>query len=332
MGLLMWDLANGRPLESVSEIADIARQLDVAGFNYHDNRWDEYHESNPTQPMICTEHGTFASTRGCYQTDKEMCHLAITDKSAKSYMAGAKQWHAVRRDFISGVFLWTGFDYYGEPTPYAWPAISSQFGIMDLCGYPKDFYYYYQSWWTDEPVLHLFPDWSGTEGEQKDIYVFSNCSEVELSVNGNSLGKKTMETDGYLVWENVVYQRGSVTAKGYCDGKLVSTSSRMTPGDPYQVKLYLDFQENDIAVIRAEIQDENGFLVPDAHHALEWTLGGSGRLLGMSNGDPSDHAPMRSSVRKAFHGLAQTVIRFDGEVTIEVLSEALVGNRLIITG
>lgn len=330
MGLLMWDLANKRPIEDVAEIAGISEKLDVAGFNYHDHRWEQFHNTYPGQPMVCTEQGTFKSTRGCYRTDAENCHLSIIDKEADSYMKGAQQWHAARPSYMSGLFLWTGFDYYGEPTPYAWPAISSQFGIMDLCGYPKDFYYYYKAWWREEPLVHIFPHWNGTAGERKDVHVFSNCGEVELFVNGKSQGKKTMETDGYLEWDNIIYEPGEICAVGYKNGTAVKKETVQTAGAAAQVKLSVDFKENDIAVIRAEVQDEQGRVVPDGSNELSFLFGDGVTLLGTSNGDPSDHTGVKSSRRKAFHGLAQAVVRFDGKGVVSVKADGLACNELML--
>lgn len=331
MGLLLWDLANRRPIENLSMITGISDQLDVAGFNYHAHRWEEFHLTYPCKPMVCTEQGTFPSTRGCYRTDAEKCHLAITDKTSASYMKGAEQWHAARSPYISGLFLWTGFDYYGEPTPYAWPAISSQFGIMDLCGYPKDQYYYYKAWWTDETVLHLFPHWNGTPGELKDIYVFSNCHEVELFVNGRSLGRKSMETDRYLVWEKVPFEAGVLTARGYKDGNMVKQENVRTTGEPFRVVLSIDFLENKIAVIKAEIQDADGLPVPDASNGLTFTLKGEGKLLGTCNGDPSDHTPAHSNSRRAFNGLAQAVLWSDGDMAVTAQADGLTCNTVRLT-
>lgn len=307
MALLMWDLKNKKPITDIAVIAGISEQLDVAGFNYHHQHWSAYHETYPTQPMICTEQGTFKSTRGCYETDEENCHLAITDKTAASYMKGVEDWKACRPDWMSGLFLWTGFDYYGEPTPYAWPAISSQFGIMDLCGYPKDFYYYYKSWWSKEDVLHIFPHWTLQEGTVTDIYVFSNCEEVELFVNGVSLGKKTMEQDGYLVWEQVAYQPGELLGVGYRNSQEILRESKRTAGTAHAVKLTEEYHENTLCVIKAEIVDENGQVVPDAEDEIVFEVSG-GKVLGTSNGNPSDHAAPNGNVRKAFHGLAQVIV------------------------
>lgn len=329
MGLLMWDLANKRPLESVSEIAGISEKLDVAGFNYHEHRWEEFHGAYPRQPMVCTEQGTFKSTRGCYVTETDKCHLSILDETADSYMKGARQWHSARcAAYMSGLFLWTGFDYYGEPTPYAWPAISSQFGIMDLCGYPKDYYYYYKAWWTEEPVLHIFPHWNEGAGERRNVHVFSNCDEVELFVNGKSFGKQAMEQDGYLKWEGVTYAPGELSAKGYQNGGVVKEEIIKTTGAPAQVKLSVDFKQNNIAVIRAEVQDKEGLIVPDSCNELSFEIGAGAKLLGSSNGDPSDHTNGKSSKRRVFHGLAQVVVRLQGETAVSARAEGLTANEL----
>lgn len=315
MALLMWDLKHKVPIESHEALAPIFTKLDVAGFNYHDHRWAEFHESYPDKPMICTEQGTFKSTRGCYETDREKCHLAITDKTADSYMKGAAQWKACRPDWVSGLFIWTGFDYYGEPTPFAYPAVSSQFGAMDLCGYPKDFYYYYKSWWTEEDVLHIFPHWNGTPGEKRDMYVFSNCPEVELFVNGVSQGRKQMERDGYLVWENVVFQPGCVSALGYRDGREVLREEVHTTGRGEKLRLSVSYSEGNIKIICADILDSAGRVAVDACPEIVFQVSG-GRILGTSNGDPSDHALPAGNVRRAFHGKAQVIIAAGTPATV----------------
>lgn len=315
MALLMWDLKHKVPIESHEMLAPIFKKLDVAGFNYHDHRWEEFHRQYPDKPMICTEQGTFKSTRGCYETDREKCHLAITDKTADSYMKGVGQWRACRPDWVSGLFLWTGFDYYGEPTPFAYPAVSSQFGAMDLCGYPKDFYYYYQAWWTKKDVLHIFPDWNGTQGEKRDMYVFSNCQEVELFVNGVSQGRKTMEQDGYLVWENVIFRPGCVSAVGYRGGEEVCAEEVRTTGKAVRIMLTAAYVEGDIKIVCADTLDAEGLVATDGDAEITFEVSG-GRILGTSNGDPSDHAIPNGNVRRAFHGKAQVIVSAKSPVTI----------------
>lgn len=308
MALLMWDLKNRKPYTDTEILAGISEQLDVAGFNYQDARWEAFHKRYPEQPFLCTEQGTFKSTRGCYETVREKCHLAITDKSADSYMAGARQWQVCLPDWVSGLFIWTGFDYYGEPTPFAWPAISSQFGAMDLCGYPKDFYYFYKAWWSGEKVLHVFPDGNLPEGTRTDYHVFSNAEEVELVQNGSSLGRKRMENGGYLVWENVTAERGGLLAVGYRDGREIMRSSLKTAGKERRLQITEEYRENDIVIRRLAVTDEAGNVVPgdDREFVIpaEW-----GTLLGASNGDPSDHTPGKCGRVRTFHGLAQVIVK-----------------------
>lgn len=322
MALLMWDLKNKRPYHDHQVIEGISSKLDVTGFNYHERCWEEFHRLHPDRPMICTEQSTFKSTRGCYITDREKCHLAITDKTADSYMKGAEKWQACRPDWVSGLFLWTGFDYYGEPTPYAWPAISSQFGAMDLCGYPKDFFYYYQAWWSKQEVLHVFPDWNGTAGEKRDVYVFSNCSEVELFVNGSSQGRKRMERDGYLLWEQVTYQPGVLLAVGYQDGVKCMEKRLESAGEAVRVRLKNGFSEGSFRIADAEMVDKEGRLVPFEDCELTFRVS-NGRILGTANGDPSDHEIPGSPVRRTFHGKCQVLIKVaDKGKPVRILAES----------
>ena len=321
MALLMWDLKNRVPITDIRAISGISEQLDVAGFNYQHQRWPGYHEAYPNQPMICTEQGTFKSTRGCYETDADHCHLAITDRSADSWMAGAEQWHVCRPDWMSGCFIWTGFDYYGEPTPYAWPAISSQFGAMDLCGFPKDFYYYYKAWWGKERLVHIFPHWNGRPGEKKDVYVFSNCDEVELFLNGKRKKKKAMNPDGYLIWEGISWEPGALSGVGYADGKEAARDTRQTTGQPCKVRLTEEYREGEIHIFRAEIVDEKGRIVPDADQRLVFEAE-NGKVLGTANGDPADHDAPGGKSRRTFHGLAQAIIRGGEELRVSVTVES----------
>ena len=308
MALLMLDMRTNIQITDYKVLEGISKQLDVAGFNYHSDLYEKFHEEYPDQPFICTEQGTFKSTRGCYKTDKEKCHLAINEKRPY-YMYGAERWRHCQPDWVSGLFIWTGFDYYGEPTPFAWPAISSQFGAMDLCGNPKDFYYFYKSWWTDENVIHVYPDMNEVPGVETDYYVFSNAQEVELFLNGKSLGKKTMQNGDYLVWENVVSATGRMEAVGYKDGLEVSRTVNET-ADKDSAKLVIteDYRDGNIVIRKLSLLDKNGNIVPNSDIRFdipkEW-----GELLGASNGNPSDHTPGKAGYVYTFHGLAQVIVK-----------------------
>ena len=307
MALLMLDMRTNTQITDYKVLEGISKQLDVAGFNYHSDLYEKFHEEYPDQPFICTEQGTFKSTRGCYKTDKEKCHLAINEKRPY-YMYGAERWRHCLPSWVSGLFIWTGFDYYGEPTPFAWPAISSQFGAMDLCGYPKDFYYFYKSWWTDEDVIHVYPDMNEEPGVETDYYVFSNAEEVELILNGKSLGKKTMLNGDYLVWENVISETGRMEVVGYKDGVEVSRTVNET-ADKETAKLSIteDYREGNIVIREISLLDKNGNVVPNSDTRFsipkEW-----GELMGASNGDPSDHTPGKAGYVNTFHGLAQVIV------------------------
>jgi beta-galactosidase len=193
----------------------ISTVIDVQGFNYHTANIEKFHDEFPTQPTIGTEVASTRVTRGIYIDDKDRGYVAAY---ATNGIERPWQWWPfyASHPFTSGGFVWTGFDYRGEPTPYKWPCISSHFGIMDTCGFPKDIYYYYQSWWTDKPVLHIMPHWNWPERIDKNIpvRVFSNCKQVELFLNGKSLGRQTMDTNWFLDW-NVNYQPGVLSAKGF---------------------------------------------------------------------------------------------------------------------
>lgn len=308
MALLMLDMKTNEVITDYKVLEGISRQLDVAGYNYHSDLYEKFHEEYPDQPFISTEMGTFKSTRGCYETDKEKCHLAINEKKPY-YMYGAERWRDCKPDWVSGLFLWTGFDYYGEPTPFAWPAISSQFGAMDLCGNPKDFYYFYKAWWGEEDVIHAYPDMNQEPGKVLDYYVFSNAEEVELILNGKSLGKKKMPEDDYLVWEGVVAESGRMDIIGYRNGAEVMHAVNET-ADAMAARLVVteDYKENDLVIRKLSLVDNKGNLVTDADIRVdihsEW-----GTLLGASNGNPSDHTGGKAGFVNTFHGLAQVITR-----------------------
>src|SRR5690606_17306928 len=189
--------------------------IPVRGFNYYLYALDDYRRDHPTQPIIATEAASTVTTRGIYVTDSTRAYLSDFDLHYPSWGATAEQWWTpvAERDWFMGGFVWTGFDYRGEPTPFSWPNINSHFGIMDMCGFPKTIYYYYQSWWTDKDVLHIAPHWNwpGKEGEKIRVWVNSNADEVELFLNKKSLGKKTMPRNGHLTW-GVVYAPGTLEA------------------------------------------------------------------------------------------------------------------------
>ena len=196
--------------------------IPVRGFNYREKFVDAYHADHPNQPIIGTEMGSSVTTRGIYFKDTVNAYLPDEDITAPWWASTAETWWTLAADkpWWLGGFVWTGFDYRGEPTPFQWPNINSHFGIMDMCGFPKNIYYYYQSWWTDKDVLHISPhwNWKGKEGQPIDVWVNSNADDVELFLNEKSLGKKTMPRNGHLQWV-VNYQPGVLEAVAMKHGK-----------------------------------------------------------------------------------------------------------------
>lgn len=268
--------------------------VDVAGVNYiRQARVDEQHRLFPHQIILGTEETTTQGTRGVYVDDRQHCHLApLEDGSSGGNAERGWQFYA-ERPWAAGVVYWTGFDYRGEPVPFGFPAISSQFGILDTCGFPKDGYHYLRSWWTDETVLHLFPHWNwpGREREAIEVRAHSNCEEIELFLNGASLGRKAMPVNGHLAW-SVNYSPGTLLARGYREGKEIAVARVETTGPaaaialtPHQPSLRADGR--DVAVVTVEMRDADGRFVPTANQKVHFALSGPGRILGVGNGDPS---------------------------------------------
>ena len=196
--------------------------IPVRGFNYRHTAIKDYHSDHPDQPIIGTEMGSTVTTRGIYAKDSTAGYLPDQDITAPWWASTAEAWWplAAENKWMLGGFIWTGFDYRGEPTPFRWPNINSHFGIMDMCGFPKNIYYYYQSWWSDKDVLHISPhwNWKGKEGQPIDVWVNTNADNVELFLNGKSLGKKDMPRNSHLKW-SVPYEPGKLEAIAYKKGR-----------------------------------------------------------------------------------------------------------------
>ena len=324
--------------------------IEVAGLNYLDNltkggfTTDKWHARRPNQPIIATEECAFNQTRGIYFDDRAKCHLRAYDWDPSDWGSSLEQaWsHFAERPFLAGMCIWTGFDYRGEPTPFGWPAIASQFGILDLCGFPKDGMYYLKSWWTDEPVLHVFPhwNWSGKQGQEISVWAYSNCEEVELFLNGQSLGRKTMAKNSHLEWL-VKYAPGTLLARGFKGGKEVLTTKIETTGQPAAIQLTphhatLQADGEDVSVITVQVSDAQGRMVPTADSSITFEITGSGKIIGVGNGDPSSHEPDKfiptaktpSPVwqRSLFNGLAQVIVqstRNAGEIKLTARADGL---------
>ncbi len=305
--------------------------IPVRGFNYRIFAIDDYHNDHPWQPTIGTEMGSTVTTRGIYVKDTVRCYLPDQDLNAPWWASLAEYWWSVaaEREWFMGGFIWTGFDYRGEPTPFHWPNINSHFGIMDMCGFPKNLYYYYQSWWTDKDVLHISPhwNWQGHEGDSIDVWVNTNAKQVELFLNGQSLGTKEMKPHSHLKWK-VVYEPGTIKAVARKEGRTL-IASRSTTGDPHRVILVPDRTKikadgKDATVVNVHVVDEQGREVPDAFNLIRFEIDGPGHIIGVGNGDPSSHEPDKilsgNYQRHLFSGKCQMILQSDdikGEIIIK---------------
>jgi beta-galactosidase len=283
------------------EFTGINQAIEVRGWSYHigTNNMDAYHAEHPNQPNVGSEQGSTVSTRGIYTNDATRGYVSAYDDNPQRWSNTAEDWWTFfdTRPWLSGGFIWTGFDYRGEPTPYGWPCINSHFGILDTCGFRKDNSWYYQAWWTNQPVLHLLPHWNwpGKEGQDIDVWCYSNCKEVELFLNGKSLGRETMKRNSHLEWK-VKYAPGTLSAKGYKDGQLVAETKVETTGAPAAIQLTSDRSTinadgEDVSVFTIAATDAKGRVVPVAANLIRFELSGPGKILGVGNGDPSCHEP-----------------------------------------
>lgn len=325
----MWEAGKlGQTVMEPEKQGVLAPSVDVFGFNYFSEIWDDFHEAYPEKPLICTEDCSFSGTRGCKVTDDSKCHMSISDKNKWSYRAGEKEWKAAaEREYIAGTFIWTGFDYHGEPSPYSWPAVASQFGIMDLCGFPKDTYYYYKAWWGNEDVLHLFADGSL-------VWCLTNCEEAELFVGGISCGKQAVEKNSIVVWEGVT-QKTDIYAVGFKDGKELMRDQISSSGYPERILCDIDytFAEKDgtrTVVVNVSIADKNNLLAEGADSEVTFTYPDNVVLLGTGNGNPSSHENVRTNYRRAFNGRLQAIFSVQGNAVIKAEALGLIPSEIEI--
>ncbi|MBS1622147.1 MAG: glycosyl hydrolase 53 family protein [Bacteroidetes bacterium] len=301
--------------------------IPIRGFNYRITSVADYHRDHPGQPIIGTEVGSTVTTRGEYERNNIRAYLPDQDITYPSWASTAEAWWklAAENKYWMGGFVWTGFDYRGEPTPFSWPNINSHFGIMDMCGFPKNIYYYYQSWWTDKDVLHISPHWNPPEGWQAwnnkkfppvDVWVNSNADNIELFLNGKSLGKKDMPRNGHLNWQ-VNYEPGTLKAIAHKKGRILTTKVETT-GVPTQViitpyKTTMLADGSDVSVINISVADQQIREVPDADNMIRFTIKGPGKIIGVGNGDPSSHEPDQCAEgawqRSLFNGKCQVLIQ-----------------------
>lgn len=313
------DLAN--VYKGVNEV------IPVRSFNYRHFAVADYHRDHPNQPLIGTEMGSTVTTRGVYEKDTIRGYVPDQDITAPWWASKAEDWWTLAgpNDYWLGGFVWTGFDYRGEPTPYQWPNINSHFGIMDMCGFPKNIYYYYKSWWTDKDVLHISPHWNFRDkgpgwnkpkGDPVDVWVNSNADNVELFLNGKSLGKKEMPRNSHLKW-TVNYEPGKLEAVAYKKGKRLYKKVETTgvPAEvvvtPYKTTILADGK--DVAVLNITVLDRDGREVPDADNLIKFEVEGPGKIIGVGNGDPSSHEADICAdgawQRTVFNGKCQVIVQ-----------------------
>ena len=331
--------------------------LDIVGYNYVD-RWHERRElyfsidrhDHPDWKMVGTESVSVGGIRGDYNLGRDSTRI---NPNYNNRMIRAEQlWKYVSSyPYVIGDFMWTGIDYLGESM---WPSKNSSSGVIDLCGFPKDGYYFYQSQWTEEPMLHIFPhwNWEGREGTVIPVLAYTNCDAVELFVNGKSYGEKRLEfprqgnskswnrydlpqknattADLHLSWD-VPYEPGIVRAVGKRNGEVVCTETTETAGKPVSMRLIADNRQliadnQDVSHIRIEITDSKGIIVPKADNLIRFRISGNGKLIGLDNGNPADHEPYKSDKRKVFNGLGLAIIqagKVPGKITLTASSEGM---------
>ncbi len=323
---------NGNNRQGVSDA------LDIVGFNYNLKLPDDFHKDFANRPIYGSETSSAIGTRGVYSSDK-LRNTVNSYDGVVPWGETAEEWWKFygTRDWEAGGFAWTGFDYRGEPTPYGWPSINSQFGIVDMCGFPKDIYYYYKAWWGKDPVVHVFPhwNWEGREGHEIAVWVYANTDEVELFLNGKSLGSQKVPRLGHVQWK-VPYEPGTIEARGSKDGKVVLTDKRETTGPAAAIRLTVDRTEidadgEDVAVIKVEGLDKEGRLSPIAGDHIGFKITGKGALIGVGNGDPNCQESDKAQKRSLFNGLAQVIVQSTkepGEIQIEAYKEGWEGPEL----
>ncbi|MFI5207316.1 MAG: beta-galactosidase GalA [Gemmatimonadales bacterium] len=319
----------------------ITAELDVQGFNYQRDDLDAFHRRFPRLPAMGTETASSLATRGVYVTDAARGYVSAYDVNRPEWGATAETWWSfyAARPWLAGGFVWTGFDYRGEPTPYKWPCISSHFGLLDACGFPKDTAYYYQAWWTDRPVLHLFPHWTwpGKEGSGIEVWCHTNCERVELFLNGRSFGARDVPRNSHAAW-TVPYEAGVLEARGMNAGQVVLTDRRETTGAPARLVLRADRPRiaadgEDAAQVEVSVVDAAGRVAPVADDEVTFVVTGSGRLIGVGNGDPSSHEADHATVRRAFNGLCAAIVqasRESGELRVAASAPGLEPAELVI--
>lgn len=323
----------------------IASVLDLVGYNYFPFMYDGGHKEHPEWIMFGSETSSAVRSRGVYKTPTNQNILTGNDNQCSSYDNSVVAWgnsaessyfEINKRDYMLGEFVWTGFDYIGEPTPYKWPSKSSYFGIVDTCGFPKDIYYFYQSKWSSKPMVHILPHWNWSNGATVEVWAYSNCDTVELFLNGQSLGVKSMGNNGHVSW-NVRWAPGTLRAKAVKGGTVVYDEV-VTAGNPAKIQLKPDrttitADGKDLVFIETDIVDSNGVFVPTANNTVNFSVSGPGVIVGVDNGNAASLEPYKANSRQAFNGKCLVIVqatKHSGTITVTANSNGLASSSVTI--
>ena len=361
---IVHSLDKTRPITAANNNPDTSNKIiksgaiDLVGYNYHEGEYAKFHDRYPGKKFIATETTSGLETRGYYEMPSDSIRIwperwdkpfVREGNNVSAYDNVRPPWGSTHEatwkvmkkyDFLSGMFIWTGFDYLGEPTPYSWPSRSSYFGIVDLAGFPKDVYYMYQSEWTNKPVLHIFPHWNWEAGKTVDVWAYYNrADEVELFLNGKSLGiKKKTGDDLHIMWR-VKFEPGILKAVSRKDGRVVLTKEIHTAGAPAKIELSADRKliaadGKDLSFITVKILDKDGNVVPDADNLVNFKINGEAFIASVDNGDPVSHDSFKVNYRKAFHGLALAIVQAKdkaGVINFTATSNGLQSASVVLT-
>lgn len=312
---------------------NVAHAVDVVGMNYQVNNYDKVHAAYPTTPITSSEDASALMVRGEYVTDKKRCLHGSFDTQRANWGTNHRDgWKLVaERPFMAGCFIWTGFDYRGEPQPYSWPAAGASFGIMDQCGFPKTAFYIHQAQWLETPVLQLVPHWNwpaDSIGKPMKVMALTNADKVKLFLNGKLVEEKAVDKYEMVDWK-VPYQPGKLEAIGYKNGKEVSRFQVETTGVAASLQLIpdrksLNGEGNDAMPITVQVLDAKGRAIPTANIPVEFEISGPGAIIGLGNGNPNSHEPEKGSQRKLFNGLAQVIVQsnYDANGTMTLVAKS----------
>lgn len=335
----------------------VSDALDIIGFNYHEEEYAGITSRHPNNPFIVTESVSSLQSRGFYLMPSDSVNIwperwdkpfnnplqkcsAYDNSRAPWGSTHEATWKIVKKyDHVAGQFIWTGFDYLGEPTPYWWPSRSSFFGIVDLAGFPKDVYYMYQSEWTTKDVLYIFPHWNWEPGKVVDVWAYyNNADEVELYLNGVSLGKRSKTGDDLHVMWRVPYAPGTLKAVSRKDGKEVLAKEIKTAGEPVSIRLkadrsVIDNDGKDLSFVTVELLDKNGNANPLANQLVKFSIEGEGTIAGTDNGDQNDHVSLKKPERHLFYGKCMAIVQSTsraGNITLKASVDGMPAQEIVI--